>query len=50
MVQFTMKKHHGYSIEEQDNMIPFERELHMKLIMQTIKEAERLARQQAPIA
>ena len=33
-----MMQHHKYSLTELDNMIPFEREIYVNLLMQWIKE------------
>ena len=33
-----MMQHHKYSLEELDNMIPFEREIYIGLLSQHIKE------------
>ena len=41
-------QHHKYSLSELDNMIPFEREIYVQLLIQHIKEEnERLRDQQA---
>jgi len=40
-------QHHKYSLTELDNMIPFEREIYVQLLIQHIKEEnERLRDQQ----
>tara|TARA_B100000085_G_scaffold203808_1_gene187396 strand:+ start:1066 stop:1206 length:141 start_codon:yes stop_codon:yes gene_type:complete len=40
-------QHHKYSLTELDNMIPFEREIYVELLMQWIKEEnERLKEQE----
>ena len=40
-------QHHNYSLTELDNMIPFEREIYVQLLIQHIKEEnERLKDQQ----
>ena len=40
-------QHHNYSLTELDNMIPFEREIYVQLLIQHIKEEnERLRDQQ----
>ncbi len=40
-------QHHKYSLTELDNMIPFEREVYVQLLIQHIKEEnERLRDQQ----
>jgi len=33
-----MMQHHGYSVTELDNMIPWEREIYVALLQQFIKE------------
>ena len=35
---FAMMQHHKYSLTELDNMIPFEREIYIGLLMDYIKE------------
>jgi len=41
-------QHHKYSLTELDNMIPFEREIYVQLLIEHIKqENERLRDQQA---
>ena len=40
-------QHHNYSLTELDNMIPYEREIYVQLLIQHIKEEnERLKDQQ----
>ena len=40
-------QHHNYSLTELDNMIPFEREIYVQLLIQHVKEEnERLRDQQ----
>ena len=40
-------QHHKYSLTELDNMIPFEREIYVQLLIQHVKEEnERLRDQQ----
>ncbi len=40
-------QHHNYSLTELDNMIPYEREIYVQLLIQHIKEEnERLRDQQ----
>ena len=34
-------QHHGYSLTELDNMIPWEREVYVQLLMQHLKDEER---------
>ena len=44
---FSLMQHHKYSLTELDNMIPFEREIYVELLMQWIKEEnERLKEQE----
>ena len=39
-------QHHKYSLTELDNMIPFEREIYVNLLMQYIKEEnERISKE-----
>ena len=48
MTNFNLMQHHKYSLSELDNMIPFEREIYVQLLIQHIKEEnERLRDQQA---
>ena len=35
-------QHHNYSLTELDNMMPWEREIYVGLLMEWIKENERL--------
>ena len=43
-----MMQHHKYSLTELDNMIPFEREIYVELLLQWIKEEnERLEKERA---
>jgi hypothetical protein len=47
MTNFNLMQHHKYSLTELDNMIPFEREVYVQLLIQHIKEEnERLRDQQ----
>jgi len=47
LTNFNLMQHHKYSLTELDNMIPFERELYMQLLIQHIKEEnQRLKDQQ----
>ena len=41
-----MMQHHKYSLTELDNMIPFEREIYVNLLMQYIKEENKRIKQQ----
>ena len=43
-----MMQHHNYSLEELENMMPWEREIYIGLLMEHIKkENERIAKEQA---
>ena len=45
---FALMQPHKYSLEELDNMIPFEREIYVELLSQWIKEEnERLEKERA---
>ena len=47
MTNFNLIQHHKYSLTELDNMIPFEREIYVQLLIQHIQEEnERLRDQQ----
>ena len=35
---FTLMKHHGYSLSDIENMMPFERDVYILLIRQWLKE------------
>ena len=37
---FAFAQHHKYSIEELGNLIPFEREIYLQLLIQHLKEVE----------
>ena len=41
-----MMQHHKYSLTELDNMIPFEREIYVNLLMQWIKEENERQKEQ----
>ncbi len=47
MTNFNLMQHHKYSLTELDNMIPFEREIYVQLLINHIREEnERLRDQQ----
>ena len=47
MTNFNLIQHHKYSLSELDNMIPFEREIYVIMLIEHIKEEnERLKQQQ----
>lgn len=39
-VQYSLKQHHGWSFEEQGNRFPFERDIDVQMVMNTMKELE----------
>jgi hypothetical protein len=52
MMNFALKQHHGWAIDELENMMPFERELYIHLLKQhledeRVKAQERAARAKA---
>jgi len=45
---FGMMQHHGYSLTELENMLPWEREVYVTLLIEHVKkENEKLERQMA---
>ena len=40
-----MMQHHKYSLTELENMIPWEREIYIGLLMQYLKEEERMEKE-----
>ena len=38
MTNFQLIQHHKYSLSELDNMIPFERDLYVTLLLQWVEE------------
>lgn len=38
LTRFTMKEHHGYSLEEFDSMIPFERDLTVDMLNSLVQK------------
>jgi hypothetical protein len=47
-MNFVLMKHHGFSLTELDNMIPYERDVYVLLLRQWIaEENQRLREQQA---
>lgn len=45
-VLFGMVQHHKYSITELENMIPYERDLYVELLLQYLKEEKERLEQQ----
>jgi len=43
---FGLMQHHGYSLTELDNMIPWEREVYVQLLIKHLKEEEERNRKQ----
>jgi len=37
---FSMVQHHKYSIAELENLIPFERDIYMNMLLEYLKEVE----------
>ena len=37
-VNFSMMQHHNYSLTELDNMVPWEREVYVTMLVEYIKE------------
>jgi hypothetical protein len=47
-LNFNLMKHHGFSLTELDNMMPYERDVYVLFVRRWIEEeTERLKRQQA---
>ena len=47
MTNFTMMQHYNYSLTELENMIPWERDIYVNLLMNHVKEEkQRLDQQQ----
>ena len=46
MTNFNMMQHHNYSLTELDNMIPWEREIYMALLVKHIQEENERIKQQ----
>ena len=40
-MNFNLKQHHGWSLTELENMLPFERELYVILLKQHLEEEHR---------
>jgi hypothetical protein len=45
-MNFVLMKHHGFSLRELDDMIPFERDVYVLLLRQWIEEENRRLREQ----
>ena len=43
---FVMMQHHNYSLSELDNMMPWEREIYVKLLVQHLEEERERIRQE----
>jgi len=46
-VNFALMQHHKYSLTELENMVPWEREIYMDLLVTHIKEENEKARERA---
>ena len=44
---FSLVQHHKYSISDVENLIPFERDIYVQMLVNYIKEVEEAKRQQA---
>ena len=44
-LNFQLKKHHGFGIDELENMLPFERDIYVVLLKQWIEEQNEKAKQ-----
>ena len=44
---FQMMQHHGWSLTELDNLMPWEREIYIKLLLQHLEEEKERERQRA---
>jgi hypothetical protein len=40
MLNFNLMQHHKYSLTELDNMMPFERQIYINMLINYIKEQE----------
>lgn len=40
-MNFVLMKHHGWSITEMENMMPFERDIYIMLLRQWLEEEQR---------
>jgi len=38
--EYSMKQHHGWDIEEQENRFPFERDINVQMVVNTMREIE----------
>ena len=43
---FAMMQHHNYSLSELENMIPWEREVYVKLLLRHLEEEKRRAEEE----
>ena len=48
-MNFALMQHHGYSLAEIENMIPFEREVYVGMLVQWLEEEKRNREQQKAI-
>ena len=44
---FSLVQHHKYSLTELENMMPWEREVYVIILVEHLKEEERKAREEA---
>ena len=45
-MSFTLMKHHGWSLTEMENMLPFERDIYIMLLRQWLDEEHRKQKEQ----
>lgn len=45
MTNFALMQHHGYSLTELENMLPWERAMYVSLVAQHVKEENDKARE-----
>lgn len=46
-MNFVLMKHHGYSLTELDNMMPYERDVYVMMLKQWIEEENQRLRDRA---
>jgi hypothetical protein len=46
-LNFALMQHHKYSLTELDNMLPFERDIYVTLLMRHLKEMEEEQKQRS---
>ena len=46
-LNFNLVKHHGFSLTELEDMLPFERDIYVVLLRQWLEQQEEIAKRQA---